>query len=326
MAGTRTLKKDEYLFRDGDPSDALYVIKGGRLAVVKNRGHAEVHLAELGAGEMIGEMAFFDNQPRSAGAKAMETTEVIVLPFQALNAQFKTFPEWLRAIVRSMNRHLRNANQKLRVLEKTPGDEAFFTPHLIVRLMAILGLVTHRYGEPSPESGESLVVPMGKVRTYTIQVFQLPTNKMQKLLEVLAKEGFLELKDLGEGRVRLTVHRKDEIFEFLEFYNEYLFKEESKRTTVLEEELFPLEAILHFAPKESPEDKVTLNLTEIQERSYVEMRRQVSVDDFDSLIEKGLVGEKVSNKEGHLTVEVNPAHLAELYKHWKLAYTFLRYR
>jgi CRP/FNR family cyclic AMP-dependent transcriptional regulator len=78
--GVKTLKKGEILFREGDPSDAMYVIKKGRIAITKAKGTKEIVLAELVPGEMLGEMAFFDDKPRSAGAKASVDAEVIALP------------------------------------------------------------------------------------------------------------------------------------------------------------------------------------------------------------------------------------------------------
>jgi len=71
-SGVRVLKKGDVLFREGDPSDAMYVIKKGRIGILKNKGSSEVTLAELVPGEMLGEMAFFDNKPRSASAKAVQ--------------------------------------------------------------------------------------------------------------------------------------------------------------------------------------------------------------------------------------------------------------
>src|SRR4029077_3396227 len=95
----KKLNKGEFLFREGDSSDAIYVIKSGRLAITKAKGSGEIILAEKKNGEMLGEMAFFDRNPRSAGAKALQDTEVITLRFTALYAQFKTFPGWLKAVV-----------------------------------------------------------------------------------------------------------------------------------------------------------------------------------------------------------------------------------
>jgi CRP-like cAMP-binding protein len=134
LSGLKNLKKSEILFREGDASDAMYVIKSGKIAITKAKGTSEVILAELGPGDMLGEMAFFDNRPRSAGAKAMIDTVIIELPFKALNAQFKTFPEWLKAIVRTVNNHLRNANSKIKNLERSTEEETeYFPPHLVTR-------------------------------------------------------------------------------------------------------------------------------------------------------------------------------------------------
>ena len=151
MSGAKNLKRGEILFREGDPSEAMYVLKSGKIAITKSKGSSEIVLAELAAGDMLGEMGFFDNRPRSAGAKAMIDSVVIELPFKALNAQFKTFPEWLKAIVRTVNNHLRNANTKIKNLEKTSEDESvLFAPMMITRLMAVIGMVAARYGDNTP--------------------------------------------------------------------------------------------------------------------------------------------------------------------------------
>ena len=176
MTGLKQLKKNDILFKENDPSDSMYVIKSGKIAITKAKGSSEITLAELGPGDMLGEMAFFDSKPRSAGAKAVSDTVVIELPFKALNAQFKTFPEWLKAIVRTVNTHLRNANTKIKNLEKADSEDAvYFPPHTVNRLIGVIGLVASRYGEKTPEG---LLVSQYTLRRYTIQVFQLPTAKM----------------------------------------------------------------------------------------------------------------------------------------------------
>ena len=196
-AGVKELEKDQILFREGDDSDAMYVIKSGRLAILKNKGNSEIVLAELGPGDMLGEMAFFDNKPRSAGAKAIAKTTVIELPFKALHAQFKTFPEWLRAVVKTVNSHLRSANQRIKNLERLSDEgKNIFQPHIITRLMSILATVANRYGE---KEDEGVNVPTGMLRRYTIQIHQQPTHKMQTLLGLLDERGYVKLEDLGEG-------------------------------------------------------------------------------------------------------------------------------
>lgn len=314
------LKKGDVLFREGDESDAMYVIKSGRIAITKAKGNSEVILAELKTGEMLGEMAFFDNKPRSAGAKALQDTDIISLPFSALHAQFKSFPEWLRAMVRTVNSHLREANLRIKTLESTKDDSPeMFPPHTITRLCAIISLMGFKCGEKTPEG---LVVPYNTLRNYTIQVFQQPTNKMQKMMEVLSGLGLMKVEDLGEGKIRVTILKHEILNQFVDWYNNYLFLEESKRVTILEKELPILRALIAFGKKQAPNDRglVKVSLTDLQNKSMQELNYLVSINDSDSLAEKQVIQEKQSGDGGQIFTHFKLADLETLTPFWEIVY------
>lgn len=318
MGDPRVVKKGEYLFREGDPSLAMYVIKSGKLGILKSKGNSEITLAELGPGDMLGEMAFFDQKPRSASARALADTAVIELPFKALNAQFKTFPEWSKAIMRTVNNHLRNANQKIKSLEKSDEESnAVFPPHTVTRLCAILATVAKIYGEKSPDG--ATLVPPGTLRKYTIQIFQQPTNKMQTLMEVLQGLGHLKIEDLGEGKQRITVFNPDFLVRFVDFYNDFLFKSEDKRTSIEEKEMKTVKALLFYGRKGKANEKgeIKLNLTQMQNDSMRDLGSLFNVDDVNSLGEKKLVGEKFS-LDGALAMSFNLADLETQFPYWEL--------
>ena len=317
MSGPKNFKKGDVLFREGDPSEAMYVIKTGKVAITKAKGSSEIQLAELGPGDMLGEMAFFDSKPRSAGARALTETVVIELPFKALNAQFKTFPEWLKAIMRTVNSHLRSANMKIKQLEKTTDDnETFFTPHLVTRLSAILALVGHRFGEVVPEG---LVIPPNRLRNYTIQIFQQPTSKMTKFQELLQGLGHMKIEDLGEGKQKLTLLSPDVIMGFADFYNEWIFKSEDKRTTVEDKEVKALRALVHFGKKLEPDFKgnVKVNLTQMQNDSIKEIGYLFSPDDVNGLADKKVTSEKMSG-DGALFLQFNLTEIENLAHYWEI--------
>lgn len=320
MNGPKNLKKGEILFREGDASEEMYVIKSGKIAITKAKGNSEITLAELGPGDMLGEMAFFDNKPRSAGAKAITEAAVIVLPFKALNAQFKAAPEWLKAVVRAVNGHLRNANQKIKNLERTQEEEtAYFSPHMVTRLVAVLALVASRFGEKTPEG---ILVPAGTLRRYTIQVFQLPTAKMQKLMEILTGFGHMKVEDLGEGRTKITVYKLDELVSFVDFYNDWLFKSEDKRVSIEEKEVKALKSLVFYGKRETPNAKgeVKVNLTKMQLEALKDTGQPFNTDDVNSLAEKKVTGEKIS-QDGSLALTFHLQDLATMTPHWELIHT-----
>lgn len=321
--GIKQLRKGDILFREGDPSDAMYVIKKGKISITKAKGNSEIVLAELMPGEMLGEMAFFDNKPRSAGAKASTDADVIMLPFTALHAQFKTFPEWLRAMVKTVNSHLRSANQTIKNLQSTgKEDTEMFPPHTITCLSAILSLVGFKSGE---KNEEGLVIPANLLRNYTIQIFKQPTHKMDRLMDELSALGYMKVEELGEGRRRLTILKHAQLSSFVDWYNEYLFKEESKRITVEEKEMPCLRALIFYGNKAQKDDKgrVVINLTDVQNSSMKDLGRVVDVNAPDSIISKGLCEEK-QTAEGKIMLPFNLTELERITPYWEIVYHLIK--
>ncbi len=316
----KEFKKGDLLFREGDPSDSMYVIKKGRISITKAKGAGEVELADLGPGEMLGEMAFFDNKPRSAGARAKQDSTVIILPFSALYAQFKTFPEWLKAMVKNINGKLRDANAKIKNLEReSHSDATAFTPYLVTRLCAIIALVTYKCGE---KEGDALLIPYTTLRNYCIQIFQTPTNKLDKMMEALQGLGLMKVEDIGEGRKKVTVLKHEQLARFVDYYNDYLFKDESKRITLVEKEMPALKALLFYGRKVLANDKgvVEINLTEMQNNSMKDLGYLVGVNDTDSLVEKKLVQDKQSGNGGILTQKYVLKDVEILQPYWEIIF------
>lgn len=325
MSGPLKVPKDHYLFREGDAPDAMYVVKSGKFAILKMKSNSEILLAEIGPGAMVGEMAFFDAKPRSASVKAVKDAEVIALPYKALHAQFANFPEWCKAIMRTVNDHLRNANQKIKELEKTNANESeVFPPHTITKLTAILNMVGHKYGK---KEDRGLVIDGFTLRRYTIQIFQEPTHKMQKLLTALEELEIAKNVEMGEGRSEAIIMKPDLLFSFTEWYNNWLFKKEADRVVVKEEELKLMNALVQYAGKLDLDEKglKRVNLTDLQNDSMRLFNYLVKVEEFSTLAEKKLIGDPVMGEKGIYT-SFNPDDLAKILPFWQIVYTLKKVR
>jgi len=77
---TRKLKAKEVLFRKGDPGNQLFGILVGSLKVTAvGADGKDVVFSLMGPGEVIGEIALLDGEPRSATAVAVEATTLVTL-------------------------------------------------------------------------------------------------------------------------------------------------------------------------------------------------------------------------------------------------------
>lgn len=69
----------ETAIRQGDADHSFYVITAGCFEVVGPTASSPLRKALLRPGDIFGELAFFDHQPRSADVRAVEASEAIVM-------------------------------------------------------------------------------------------------------------------------------------------------------------------------------------------------------------------------------------------------------
>jgi len=114
VADYKSLKQNEYLFKQGDEPDNMYIVKSGQIGIyVTADGKNETQVATFGVGELIGELALFDKKDRSASAKALCDSSLVVLPYSALEKQLDTLPSWVKITMKTLSDKLRDTNRKL---------------------------------------------------------------------------------------------------------------------------------------------------------------------------------------------------------------------
>ncbi len=316
MADTKRLLKDEYLFKEGDFPDNMYIVRSGGLAITKTKNKSEVILAEIATGAIVGEMALFDKKPRSANVKATKETEVVCLPYKGLEQQLTQLPEWIRAIIRTLNQNLREANLRIKVLGQTESEEDRFPPQLVNKLLSIINFVGLKFGKAD---AKGISVPPGILRKYTIQVFHEPTNKMTTLLTALKEINYFEILDLDDGKQNLINKKSAFLFDFVEWYNDWLMKPEGERLNLNSEDLKILKGVIHFAKKEElgVNSKRKLNVEFVQTNSKTELGYVIQPNHFNLFISRALCSDKMITAQG-VFVEVIVEDLEKVYDYFWL--------
>src|SRR5258705_9167100 len=77
----RNVMPGDALIRHGDSDRTIYFVLRGQLEVIVRSGDgiSMGHVGLVGAGSVLGELAFFDGGPRSAGAWAVDDCEVAAM-------------------------------------------------------------------------------------------------------------------------------------------------------------------------------------------------------------------------------------------------------
>jgi Cyclic nucleotide-binding domain len=119
VAGTsQILKVGEVLFKQGDLADRMYILRRGQLFVYILNGVEEIPLASLSEGAIVGEMAFFDQKPRSACVRASVPAEVTIITKADFDKLVLQMPKWVLAMMQSLVGRLRQTNDKLMHMEQ----------------------------------------------------------------------------------------------------------------------------------------------------------------------------------------------------------------
>ncbi len=143
LTTTKKLKKRAYLCRKGDPGNALFAVLEGRLkATGEGRDGKEMVFSVMDPGEVIGEIALLDQEPRSATVQAVEDVTLLTLHRRDLLPFLERNPKAAIKLAAVLAKRIRN-------LTELAEDTVFLG--LPSRLAKKLLSLADRYGKPTPE-------------------------------------------------------------------------------------------------------------------------------------------------------------------------------
>jgi hypothetical protein len=103
----------ETIYNQGDSGDAMYIIKEGRIEVLRDAGGDNARLAILQKGAIFGEMAVLQDRPRSTTTRALGPVCLVVLPKESfLKAFTRDSPLGLK-LLRTLCERLSQADDQL---------------------------------------------------------------------------------------------------------------------------------------------------------------------------------------------------------------------
>ena len=100
-----TLLASATLIQDGTPGGYIYLITDGLFDVlVRNAFGQELRVAQLGAGQIVGEISWLDRQPYSATIKAAESSSVLALQTSILDQKIEADTAFASRFFRALAR------------------------------------------------------------------------------------------------------------------------------------------------------------------------------------------------------------------------------
>ncbi len=159
QSSVQSLQRGDMLFSEGDEANDLYIVLEGRVAIA-NRSFdgRESVVALMESGDLFGEMPLFRPDGRSADARVLENSSVVVIPYVPVKSLYEEHPEMLWKIVDMLAERLKVMDVALadsmfldvtgrtakRLLELAGADEEFELPVTQEELAGMIGASRER--------------------------------------------------------------------------------------------------------------------------------------------------------------------------------------
>ncbi len=183
---TRRYREDEEIFAQNSLGSSLFLVKSGRVSIVVDdpEGHRQT-VAQFGPGQAFGEFGLLDGLPRSAGAVALERSELYILSRADFFMYLEQHPSVAINLVVLLTRRLRF------VMQRTE-DESDTAPveQRMARLLVDLG---DRYGYAE---GDDIHLPIRLTQGELAGMLGCPRVTTSNALKLLQDQGLITLRGL----------------------------------------------------------------------------------------------------------------------------------
>ncbi len=112
IASYETFKDGQLIFVEGTHGDWIYVVEEGEVEISKNVEGQRVVFEVLKPGDIFGELAYIDKEPRSATATAKGTTVVGIIDRDFFDAEFNKISADFQQVFKTVAFRLRKTTQE----------------------------------------------------------------------------------------------------------------------------------------------------------------------------------------------------------------------
>lgn len=262
MAGSHViLKPGEQLFNEGDLSDGMYIIRKGEVSVYLNRKGSKVELAQLQAGAMIGEMALFENKPRSASAKAICACEITKISKGDFVRLTKQIPKWFVTLMVALSSRLRETNQRLQDAEGN-SPTSCQTLASSYRIVMLIKLLWYKEGI---KVGRSWHLDLADTIAHTTQILNMPQANIEAAIKQLTQGGLISIELDDYKKKKLVITHRATLDTIIRIMKGYLDRFDA--TVALPKGSQKIFGLINDLANESPYDEPLITLTDLESKA-----------------------------------------------------------
>jgi hypothetical protein len=230
MQNLKEFKRGEYLFKEGQPADYVYLIQSGRVSLNVERNNKKSEILKVLASHFAGDQQLVLGGKHTYSAVAEVNTKAIEIPISKLKPQLDSLQGVARMVLKSLADHLKAAAGDIKKFQMEKDGSP--CPQLFIpRIFGILGVVGQVFGKKLEDGRTQIDWPSFKV--YAIRMFTESAQRLENACYLLVKLGHAEIEmrkrddeeDSDEEELyKVTFNDINFVESFADFYQYNFFK------------------------------------------------------------------------------------------------------
>jgi hypothetical protein len=294
MSNVKVLKKGEYLFKEGDKIQTVYIVQSGQISLCLQKNKKNIDLMTIGTGYVFADLVVLGIQTYPYSSLATQETKVVEIPIDGFKQQYESLHQVYKSFIKSISEKLKWTINEVKnaKFEKNPmpcSDEA---------IPKVFGIIFHTANHKGLKDGVQVKVDWMTLRQYSQRIFGESLKRLEQATQIMVK---LKLAEYIHGKSPDDPESKDEIQaiviynmtaleSFFEFYQYYYFKGGKSELLKFDEPNYNVLRILLLAFDDVQADRFGIVAKELNE--VVEFFKEYGINlgqgHFTALEAKGL--------------------------------------
>ncbi len=318
----RKLQKSEILFAEGEKSRAMYLLKSGAIRLFLKKGDSCIEIDTIRPGQILGELAFLDGNPRSVSGEALMDSELIEISGPLFIDVLNKTPAWLKILLKTVVGRLRAANTRIKQLESSTaildysedgtklsaGFQYLTLPDCAKVFLAFYWKALHQ----GQENDEGIEVDMESTSQFTHHILGVSFGRITDALNVLVQSD-LALGVQKNGKYYVCL--KD--FKFIPQLVQVL-EEESQQSPEKKRAIPPHLSFLVMLIKKNiqgEKEVVTLDIGAIKKNEEIALGKGLfSEDDLNELVRLEYIFDLKIKSETEILANLNPIQFMKSFR------------
>ncbi|MBC7421648.1 MAG: cyclic nucleotide-binding domain-containing protein [Bdellovibrio sp.] len=323
MSNVKILKKGEYLFKEGDKIQTVFILQAGQVSVCLQKGKKNIDIMNVGAGYVFADQVVLGTNQYTYSGLAIQETKVVEIPIDGFKQQYEGLHQIYKSFIKTMAEKLKWTLNEVKTsrLEKSPApcaDDA---------VPKVFGIIFHVVNHKGLKDGNSAKVDWLTLRQYAQRIFGESFKRLESATQILVK---LKLAEYIYGK-SIDDPEKEEIQGFLvkdlvalesffEFYQYYYYKGGKGELLKFDEQNYNTLRILLLAYEGVESDKYGIVSKDFSEVTnlFKDYGIGLAAGHFTSLESKGLFCKRKNTSDAKVLLQFEIKEFRTQMDIWKV--------